>query len=187
MDHRAVIIASCWFAVAIISSVYMWVFGSKLGDIMFGVFLPIGLLVLVAIIVTFQVVPSFKPGKKREAKSSSDLQDLRSKLDLVTKEIEQIKRARYEIYVMNADGSGQTRPTYNSYWDGTCSWSPDGTKITFLSDRDGNDEIYTMNPDGSGQTRLTYNTASDIIALSWELAESKENWEVPLRKYACRG
>ena len=34
-------------------------------------------------------------------------------------------------------------------------WSPDGTKIAFASDRDGNYEIYTMNADGTNQTRIT--------------------------------
>ena len=92
MDYRAAIVASCWFAVAIISSVYMWVFGSKLVDIMFGVFLPIGLLILVAMIITFRVASSFESEKKHEDKSSSDLQDLRSKLDVITKEIEQIRK-----------------------------------------------------------------------------------------------
>lgn len=42
------------------------------------------------------------------------------------------------------------------------SWSPDGTRIVFFSDRDGNYEIYTMNPDGSEQTRLTENPANDM-------------------------
>ena len=37
------------------------------------------------------------------------------------------------------------------------SWSPDGNKITFYSNRDGNSEIYVMNADGTGQTRLTNN------------------------------
>jgi len=92
MDYRAVIIASCWLAVAVISSVYMWVFRGFIGDIMFGVFLPIGLLVLVAITVTFGVTSRFEPVEKREAESSSDLKDIRSKLDVITKEIEQIKK-----------------------------------------------------------------------------------------------
>ena len=55
MDSKAAIIASCWFAIAIISSVYMLVFGKEV-DIMFGVFLPIGFLILVAVIVTFLVL-----------------------------------------------------------------------------------------------------------------------------------
>jgi hypothetical protein len=58
MDYRAAIISSCWLTVAIISSVYMWLFAEKIGDILFGVFLPVGLLVLVAFIVTFVVFGS---------------------------------------------------------------------------------------------------------------------------------
>jgi TolB protein len=34
-------------------------------------------------------------------------------------------------------------------------WSPDGKKIAFTSDRDGDPEIYVMNADGSNPVRLT--------------------------------
>ncbi len=66
-----------------------------------------------------------------------------------------------EIYVMNADGSNQTRFTNNSVEDTQPAWSPDGAKIAFVSQRDDNLEIYVMNADGSNQTRLTINPASD--------------------------
>lgn len=72
----------------------------------------------------------------------------------------------WEIYVMNPDGSGQTRLTNNTAVDNHASWSPDGTKLAFHSDRDGNREIYTMNADGSGQLRLTTNTSADEFP-SW--------------------
>jgi WD40 repeat protein len=63
-----------------------------------------------------------------------------------------------EIYVMNADGSGQTKLTNNTQSDTDPSWSPDGDKIAFSRSGDnGEDEIYVMNADGSGQTRLTNN------------------------------
>ena len=44
------------------------------------------------------------------------------------------------------------------------AWSPDGKKIVFTSNRDGNSEIYVMNADGSGQTNLTRNGADDCTA-----------------------
>src|SRR2546425_3331127 len=51
----------------------------------------------------------------------------------------------WEVYVMNADGSGQTNLTNNPAFDAEPSWSPDGTKIAFTSSRDDASEVYVMN------------------------------------------
>ena len=59
-----------------------------------------------------------------------------------------------EIYLMNADGSGQRSLTRNLAYDGDPAWSPDGQKITFVSNRDGRYAVYVMNADGSGQRSL---------------------------------
>jgi len=67
-----------------------------------------------------------------------------------------------EIWVMNADGSEPVQLTDNNGPSDTSpTWSPDGTKIAFVTTRDGNREIYTMNPDGTNPTRLTDDVADD--------------------------
>jgi Tol biopolymer transport system component len=90
------------------------------------------------------------------------------------------KASGWEIYVMNADGTGlvklteappaATRPPIsgsgNPAWNFEPQWSPTDAKIVFTSFRDGNAEIYVMNTDGSGQTNLTRNRASDTSP-SW--------------------
>jgi TolB protein len=68
-----------------------------------------------------------------------------------------------EVYVMNPDGSDQTRLTSNPGADTYPGWSADGTRIVFHSNRDGNQEIYAMNADGSGQTRLTSDPSDDTF------------------------
>jgi len=66
-----------------------------------------------------------------------------------------------EIYIMNADGTGQTNLTNSAGNDYRPMFSPDGTKIVFYSDRDGDNEIYTMNTDGSSLAQLTNNVGRD--------------------------
>ena len=60
-----------------------------------------------------------------------------------------------EIYIMNSDGSTQTRLTNTPGDDLSPSQSRDAQLIAFESSRDGNYEIYTMNRDGSDERRLT--------------------------------
>ena len=67
-----------------------------------------------------------------------------------------------EIYVMDADGGGQTRLTDNPASTTTSpTWSPDGTRIAFTSDRGGKSDIYVMDADGGNPTRLTDDPAGD--------------------------
>jgi Tol biopolymer transport system component len=63
----------------------------------------------------------------------------------------------YDIYVMNADGSGQRAVTNNTVDDEDPAWSPDGQKIAFESyrPRGGQAQIFVINADGSKETRLT--------------------------------
>lgn len=61
----------------------------------------------------------------------------------------------YEIYVMNSDGSNQTRLTNTDQKESEPKWSPNGKEILFASDRTGVNQIFKMNADGTAQTNLT--------------------------------
>jgi Tol biopolymer transport system component len=52
-------------------------------------------------------------------------------------------------------GSPAQRLTTESADEAQPTYSPDGRRIAFRSNRDGNYEIYVMNAEGTGQTRLT--------------------------------
>lgn len=71
-----------------------------------------------------------------------------------------------EICSLGADGTGFRRLTNNSYWDLYPAWSPDGTKIAFLSLRQTDLDIYVMNADGSNE-RLLYDSGSHDADISW--------------------
>ena len=81
---------------------------------------------------------------------------------------ESSRDGNFEIYVMNADGSNQTRLTNNPARDTEPRWSPDGTTIAFVTDRDGNPEIYVMDADGSNEINLTNNPGLFDLGPSWQ-------------------
>ena len=62
---------------------------------------------------------------------------------------------------MDADGRNVRRLTHHPAMDYWPVWSPDGKRIAFTTNSDGNYEIYLMNADGSGARNLTCHPAQD--------------------------
>jgi Tol biopolymer transport system component len=64
--------------------------------------------------------------------------------------------SREDLFLVRSDGTGLRKLTDDPHKDRGPSWSPDGKRIAFYSNRDeGKFEIWVINPDGSGLTRLT--------------------------------
>ena len=59
----------------------------------------------------------------------------------------------FDLYAVNADGSGTRRLTSTTVDDGQPTWSPDGERIAFTRGTSG--RIFVMAADGSGARRLT--------------------------------
>jgi dipeptidyl aminopeptidase/acylaminoacyl peptidase len=68
----------------------------------------------------------------------------------------------FDVFAVNPDGSALTNLTNSGFDDGGPAFSPDGSRIAFASDRDGDSEIYVMDADGTGVARVTDNAARDF-------------------------
>lgn len=79
---------------------------------------------------------------------------------------------RWEVNTVHADGSGQTGVTGPDpvlYYlmdvvvhNVTPTWSADGKRILFLSDRNGRWEFFVVNPDGTGVTQVLKNVTDQV-------------------------
>jgi Tol biopolymer transport system component len=66
-----------------------------------------------------------------------------------------------DIYLMKPDGTEQLRLTSSMAYDLWPSWSPDCSKIAFMSNPDDNTEIYVMDIDGTNKANLTNHPGKD--------------------------
>jgi Tol biopolymer transport system component len=59
------------------------------------------------------------------------------------------------LYAVRPDGNGLVRLTRSPGYDGDPAWSPDGTRIAFVSDRSGTSDVWVVDADGGHLARLT--------------------------------
>ena len=69
---------------------------------------------------------------------------------------------KFQLYAAERSNLAQlTKLTPDTGSASDPAFSPDGSRIAFVSQRDGNAEIYVMNADGSGSTRVTNDPLTD--------------------------
>jgi uncharacterized protein YgiM (DUF1202 family) len=91
----------------------------------------------------------------------------------------------YDIYRMNADGTGRIRLTNTPMWvpvgpdeqkpwnNVAPAWSPDGSQIAFLTDRTGRWEIWVMGADGSDQHPMFSGTVNDQLNIIYDFVDER--------------
>ncbi|NOT09796.1 MAG: amidohydrolase family protein [Gemmatimonadales bacterium] len=72
-----------------------------------------------------------------------------------------------DIYVMPIAGGRAARITSGAFFDMQPRWSPDGSRIGFISDRDGNNNIWTMKPDGTEPKQVSKEAQRDVNSPAW--------------------
>jgi hypothetical protein len=95
-----------------------------------------------------------------------------------------LQNDHWEVHVLNADGSNEVRLTETPLtvlmdaalngsdpksWDNAApTWSPDGSQIAYITNRNGSYEIWVMNADGSDQHVLLPATALAGLNIKYE-------------------
>ncbi|MDQ3078895.1 MAG: amidohydrolase family protein [Pseudomonadota bacterium] len=72
-----------------------------------------------------------------------------------------------DIYVMPIGGGNPVRIAAGMAYEQQPRWSPDGSRIAFVSDRAGGDNIWIMNADGSNRKQLTKEEFRLLNQPSW--------------------
>ncbi|MBN1826496.1 MAG: PD40 domain-containing protein [Candidatus Eisenbacteria bacterium] len=67
-----------------------------------------------------------------------------------------------DIWTVPVDGGEATRITDHVGWDGYPIWSPDGARIAFASDREGNSDVWIVPAAGGAAVRVTFHSSTDI-------------------------
>ena len=71
-----------------------------------------------------------------------------------------------DIWIASSDGSNPKRLTSHAATERDPIFSPDGTKVAFTADYDGNDDVFVVDVSGGQPERLTWHPGNDI-AVDW--------------------
>ena len=85
--------------------------------------------------------------------------------------------ARYELYLIDANGNELKRLTNNEYYDNDPCFSPDGKQIVFRSRRPKVDELWIMDENGNNLKQLTSYPTDDPSPGTFQYHAGPPFWE----------
>jgi uncharacterized protein YgiM (DUF1202 family) len=90
------------------------------------------------------------------------------------------------LYRLNADGTNRVQLTQTPLWEGirpdapdrqwnnvAPAWSPDGSRVAFLTDRNGRWEVWVMNADGSSAQPLFSDEINDQLDITYDFVDER--------------
>lgn len=95
-------------------------------------------------------------------------------------------KSNRELYTIGTDGQNLQRITTTRFSENQATWSPDGTKILFMSSESGSMQVWEMTPDGSNKKQIT-NIENGISGYKLSPDASKILWAadvIPEHPYA---
>jgi Tol biopolymer transport system component len=84
----------------------------------------------------------------------------------VTLQVPRMERDGYDIWVYNLERGSRTRLTFQPYSNRPI-WTPDGTRITFASNRSGSWSLYWKTADGIGEAEPLLTRENSQFPMSW--------------------
>ena len=72
-----------------------------------------------------------------------------------------------DLYTLPIGGGKATRITSGQAFDAQPSWSPDGSAIAFVSDRNGSENLWIVTPDGGSPRMLTRDETRSFVSPTW--------------------
>ena len=91
-------------------------------------------------------------------------------------EISKTDQCLTDIYLMNLNGGDRSKVTYTEDDNKMPQWSPDGYKMSFISNRDGSPKIYVMKFDKSSYCRWGNCWITRLTSQASEVSEHFHSW-----------